>query len=321
MKKVFLFIIFSVLIILNISCEENFSPKTDFVQQYALFCIVNGDTSYQSAFVEKSYDVNGLDPLSYSGNTFVKNAAIKIKYNGADYILRDTSSIINDKEIDFYFTDSLKPDPNKSMSITAVLPDGTTLEGSTVTPKSANLSFQYQEESSDTYIEQKSEGLFFIWHISGNDTTGILFLPELKINYYKVENGLNVYSEKKVPISYFRNGDEYLPNYPIVTSANTLNFEMDAINRAMNEISQGDPDKSKYYIIDADFDLLLLDNNLAPYYLTIQTFLDGFTVILDQLDYSNIDGGYGVIGSFFKREHHLTFSRDYVTGFGYRLAN
>ncbi len=321
MKKVFLFITLSVLISLNLSCEENFSPKTDFVQQYALFCIVDGDTSYQYAVIEKSYDVNGLDPLSYGGNAFVKNAAIKIDYDGVEYILRDTSAVINNKEFDFYFTDSLKPDPNKTISINAVLPDGTNLNGSTITPRSGNLSFQYQEENSDTYIEQKNEGLFFIWHISGNDTTGILYLPELKINYYKVENGINVYYEKKVPISYFRNGDQYLPNYPIVTSGNSLNFEMDAINRAMNEISQDEPDKSKFNIIDADFDLLLLDNNLAPYYLTIQTFLDGFTVILDQQDYSNIDGGYGVIGSFFKREHHLSFSRDYVTGFGYRLAN
>ena len=320
MKKV-LFMTIPALIILNLSCEENFSPKTDFVQQYALFCIINGDTSYQYAFIEKSYDLDGLDPLLYSGNTFVKNAAIKINYNGSDYILRDTSSIINNKEFDFYFTDSLKPDANKTININAVLPDGTNLNGSTVTPKSGNLSFQYQDESSDTYIEQKNEGLFFIWQISGDDTTGILYLPELKINYYKIEDGVNVYYEKKVPISYFQNGDQYLPNYPIVTSENSINFEMDAVNRAMSEISQDDPDKSKYNIIDADFDLLLLDDNLAPYYLTIQTFLDGFTVILDQQDYSNIDGGYGVIGSFIKREHHLSFSRNYVIGFGYRLAN
>jgi hypothetical protein len=321
MRKFVLSMIVFLLVFISFSCEENFSPKTEFIQQYALFCIVSGDTSYQYAFIEKSYNVQGLDPSGYNSNTFVKNAEIKIKYNNVEYILKDSSSLINGKEFDFYFTDSLKPDPNKLMEISAILEDGKTLTGSTITPKSGNLSFQYEDITSDTYIEQKNEGLFFIWHISGTDTTGILYLPKLEINYYKMENGTNVYHQKEVPVSYFRNGDQFLPNYPIVTSDMTLTYEMDAINRAMNEISEGDPDKSAYTIIDANFELLLLDNNLAPYYLTIQTFLDGFTVILDQQDYSNIDGGFGVFGSFFKRVLHLSLSRNYVLGFGYRLAN
>lgn len=310
-----------ILTLISFSCEENFSPKTDFVQQYALFCIVSGDTTYQSAFIEKSYNVDGLDPSVYDGNPFVEGADVGIEYEGMEYLMSDSTMQIGDNEFQFYYTDDLKPDAGKEMKIRAELPDGTILTGSTITPKSGNLSFQYQNVSSDTYIEQKSEGLFFIWHISGNDTTGILYLPGLVINYYKKESGINVLHHKEVPLSYFRNGDQYLPDYPIVTSDNTLNYEMDAVNRAMNEISQGDPDKFNYTIIDAEFQLLLLDDNLAPYYLTIQTFLDGFTVILDQQDYSNIDGGFGVFGSFFKRVLHLSFSQDYVIGFGYRLAN
>lgn len=321
MRKVFLGISLFNIIIISFSCEENFSPKTDFIQQYALFCIIDGDTSYQHAFIEKSYNVEGLDPSAYTGDTFIKNAVVKLKYNNVEYPLRDSISVLNGEEFDFYFTDSLRPEADKAIEISAVLPGGEILTGSTITPKSGNLSFQYGDIGSDTYIEQKNEGLFFIWHIFGEDASGILYLPKLNINYYKMENGVNVGYQKEIPISYFLNNGQYLPNYPIVTSANTLNYEMEAINRAMNDISQGDPDKSNYTIIDADFELLLLDNNLAPYYLTIQTFLDGYTVILDQQDYSNIEGGFGILGSFFKRVHYLSFSRDYVTGFGYRLAN
>jgi hypothetical protein len=321
MKKYFVLAVIITLTFISLSCEEDFSPKTDFVQQYALFCIVDGDTSYQYAFIEKSYNVQGLDPSDYTGNPFVQDAGVTINYDDHEYPLKDSSSIINDKEFDFYYTDSIRPDPGKLMKIKAVLPDGKILTGSTITPKSGNLSFQYQDVRSDTYIEQKDEGLFFIWHVFGEDTTGILYLPKLTVNYFKKENGIDVLYHKEIPISYFRNGDRYLPNFPIVTSDNTLNYQMDAVNRAMNEISGDDPDKLNYTIIDADFELLLLDDNLAPYYLTIQTFLDGFTVILDQQDYSNIDGGYGVFGSFFRRVHHLSFSPDYVNSFGYRIVN
>ncbi len=321
MKKVIIIIAGIILTLISPSCEENFSPKTDFEQQYALFCIVSGDTTYQSAFIEKSFNVEGLDPSVYAGNPFVEDADVRIEYEGGEYLLRDSTLQIGDNEVQFYYTDDLKPDAGKEMKIRAGMPDGTLLTGSTTTPKSGNLSFQYQDISSDTYIEQKNEGLFFFWHISGNDTAGILYLPKLVINYYKMENGVNILHHKEIPVSYFRNGSQYLPDFPIVTPDNTLIYEMDAVNRAMNEISQGDPDKFNYTIIDAEFHLLLLDDNLAPYYLTIQTFLDGFTVILDQQDYSNIDGGFGVFGSFFKRVLHLSFSQDYVTGFGYRFAN
>lgn len=321
MKKYFVLAVIIILPFISLSCDENFSPKTDFIKQYALFCIVDGDTSYQYAFIEKSYNVQGLDPSDYTGNPFVQDAGVTIKYDDHEYSLRDSSSLINNKEFDFYYTDSVRPDPGKMMEIKAVLSDGKILTGTTITPKSGNLSFQYQDVRSDTYIEQKDEGLSFIWHIFGEDTTGILYLPKLVVNYFKKENGIDFLYHKEVPISYFRNGDQYLPNFPIVTSDYYLNYEMDALNRAMSEISYGDSNKFNYTIIDADFELLLLDNNLAPYYLTIQTFLDGFTVILDQQDYSNIDGGFGVFGSFFRRVHHLSFSPDYVNSFGYRIIN
>jgi len=321
MKKCFLCVSLLCLILFSFSCEENFSPKAGFELQYALFCVVEGDTSYQYAEIERSYNVEGLDPSSYNENTFINDADIKIRYNDTDYPLKDSSSIINNKEFNFYYTDSLRPDPGKLLEIRAELSDGSILEGSTVTPKSNNLSFQYENISSDTYIEQKNEGMFFIWHLAGEDTTGILYLPALKINYYKLEEGQSILHHKEIPVSYFRVGDAYLPNYPIVTSDNTLTYEMDAINRAMSEISDGDSVKTNFSIIDANFELLLLDNNLAPYYTTIQTFLDGYTVILDQQDYSNINGGYGVFGSFFKRVLHLSFSSDYVLNFGYRLAH
>jgi hypothetical protein len=321
MKKVIKLIIQFLVVVISFSCEENFSPKTDFVQQYALFCIIDGDTTYQRAIIEKSYNVEGLDPSGYTGNPFIKDADIKLIYNNIEYPLKDSVSVLNGEEFDFYYTDSLKPEPDKVIEISAVLQGGETLTGRTITPKSANLSFQFEDLRSDTYIEQKESGLFFIWHINGENSEGILYLPKLEINYYRLENGINVAHRKEVPLSYFENSGQYLPNYPIVTSENTLNYQMEAINRAMNEISDGDPDKSNYTILDAEFELLLLDNNLAPYYLSIQTFLDGYTVILDQMDYSNIEGGFGILGSFFRRVNHLSFSRDYVMQFGYRLAN
>ena len=89
----------------------------------------------------------------------------------------------------------------------------------------------------------------------------------------------------------------------------------------MQDIAKGDPEKENYFIKNAEFDVIILDDNLAPYYFSIQTFLDGFTVILDQQDYSNIEGGYGVFGSFFKQTHDLIIEPDYIRSYGYKTYN
>lgn len=304
-----------------ISCSEDFNLKYEFEQQYVFNCIINGDTTYQFASISKTFDVEGYDPSVNKKDLTVRDAVINIFYNGNNYLLRDTIVLNTDGSESFiYYTNSLQPESNKTLSIDAAISDGTILKSSTTTPKAGNLTFFPEDVVTDYSIGHNTEGQTLFWEITNPENNNALFLPSLKIIYYKEENGNDIKKEKLVPLYYYNSVDgDVLPFYPIVTEQNQITFDISVLNQAMNEISGDDTSKLSYKIASSLFELYLLDRNLAPYILTSQSFSDGYTVLLDQLDYSNIENGYGVFGSFYKKSLKISFDVNYLESFGYVL--
>ncbi|MBZ0200304.1 MAG: DUF4249 family protein, partial [Ignavibacteriaceae bacterium] len=292
-----------------------------FEQQYALFAVISGDTTYQTVIITKSYDVPGFDPADYNGSPYVSGADVTIKYNDAEYKLKDTllPSTSSEYPSNIYYTNQLMPGAFKVMEIKALLPDGKILSATTTTPKSDNLSFSRKEFNSDTYIENKPEGLYFIWDIIGSENDVTMYLPFLRIYYVIKNNAGETLKNILVPFSYFQSGNDLIPQYPPLSAYKSITYNMDAINGVMDLIGRDIEDKTTIYIKEAYFELLILDEHLAPYYQTVESFLDGFTVLLDQVDYTNINGGRGVFGSFFKRKLRLSFDPEYVHSFSYRI--
>jgi hypothetical protein len=85
----------------------------------------------------------------------------------------------------------------------------------------------------------------------------------------------------------------------------------------MKEISGDDPNKDHYIILTAIIDLLVFDRNLSGYYSSVASISDEFSIRLDEIDFSNIDGGFGVFGSYYKQSFVLFFDKLYVESFGY----
>lgn len=304
-----------------LSCSEDFNLKSEYKQQYVLNCIINGDTTYQFVSLSKTFDVQGYDPSVNEKDLTVRDAVINIFYNGNNYILRDTIVLDTDgSESYIYYTNSLQPESNKTLNLEAEISDGTILKSSTTTPKAGNLTFFPEDVVTDYSIGHNTNGQTIFWEITNSENNDALFLPNLKIIYYKEENGNDVKKEKIVPLYYYNSIDgEVLPFYPIVTESNHITFDITVLNQALNELSSGDSLKANYKIDAALFELYILDRNLAPYILTSQSFLDGYTVLLDQLDFTNIEGGYGVFGSFFKKNLKISFDVNYLESFGYVL--
>lgn len=303
------------------SCSEDFNLKSEFKQQYVLNCIINGDTTYQFASISRTFDVEGYDPSVNENDLTVKDAVVNILYNGSDYLLQDTIvSNTDGSESFFYYTNSLQLESNRTLSIEAAISDGTILKSSTTTPKAGNLTFFPEHVITDYSIGHNTIGQTIFWEITNPENNLALFLPSLKIIYYKKESGIDIKKEKMVPLYYYNSIDgEVLPFYPIVTELNQITFDITVLNQALNEISGDDTIKANYKIDAALFELYILDRNLAPYILTSQSFTDGYTVLLDQLDFTNIIGGYGVFGSFFKKNLKISFDVDYLESFGYVL--
>ena len=76
MKKLKI-LLFTFIVIIHFSCEENFSPIGDFEEKYTLNCIIRGDNRFQTATLTKTYFGDGKDAYSNTEDPAVKDAIIK----------------------------------------------------------------------------------------------------------------------------------------------------------------------------------------------------------------------------------------------------
>lgn len=321
MKKIVYSILLTGFLFIS-GCDESFDPKTDFEQEYIVNGIIRCDTTYQVIYIQTNYSPDGFDPLSFESNTFISGASVSITYDDSVYQFTETTFEIENNErisgsAPCYIIDNLSPDVGELLRLDIVLPDGTILHAETTTPKYTRLRFN---KNSDAFIPAGDGFLDIEWEITDGDKYRQVYLPEVKIAYYKIEGENKVYNEKTIPLNYIDRRGEIVPNYPLPNNKSHLSFEMEAIDKTMELISEGDPDKKNYIVLGVVFQILLLDNNLVPYYMSTETFLGGYSVILDQLDYSNVEGGGGIFASYFTdRTFFIRMDNLYIKQFGYSV--
>ncbi|MCX7875054.1 MAG: DUF4249 family protein [Melioribacteraceae bacterium] len=323
MKNIFLLInIF--LIFLSISCDDNVNPKANFKEEYVLNCVLKADTNYQIATISKSYDVDGYDPNSNKIDPFIKGATIKVYYRDSIFTFKDTSTQRSadskyNTPINFYYIKKLKPSSYSQLKIEALLPNGKILTAST---ESFFLNTLYFSKTVDTYPPINANKIIFSWDkISGDKfESTIYFAPELAIVYSKFENGNWNKYYKKVPIRYLENSPDKPPIYPeISVGKNSVSFDTLAFGVALREISKDITQRKNYKIENALFRLLILDKNLAAYYSLQKTFLDEFSVRINQPDFTNIKGGLGIFGIYAIKQINIPIESSYILKFGYSL--
>ena len=316
MKKLKLLLLLPLPLLIIAACEENFSPKGDYRDKYVLNCILRSDTSFQVATVSGSYDVEGYNPLDNSTDPFIKGADIRIWYGDNVYVMKD--SIIErgadtryDTPLTFYYVKNLKIVQDSELEIEALLPNGRRLKSHTKVPYAPQL----DQSASDFIIPAPGKDVVSIKWTSKEQN--LIFAPNIFIVYFKSgANGKQRFI-KKVPLNYFDREGNILPNYPQPSNNRALEVELSALRRAMEELSEGDLDKRSYSIVTLVIDVLTYDNNLSRYFASSAQILDQFSIRLDELDYTNIEGGFGIFGAFIKKRFIIRFDEEYIGSFGY----
>jgi hypothetical protein len=311
MKNVLFVITITMTSLLVSSCEESFSPKADFQEKYILYCIINIDSSKQTATLLKSYDVDGFNPYLNTESSFVSDAEIMIRQKDQVFFMMDTSAVIEGvsryrSPIDFYYLENFSTLINDSIEIVATLPTGKKLYGIAKAPD--RITF---DGTSDRILPPAEKNLFtFLWD---GPTSSRWYLP--KLQFYYTLNGVT--KTKEIPITYKLENGIWNPVYPAISNTNYVNFTVAALDSVFKEISEGDPNKSDYKILGAKLSLLVFNESLSNYYSTTNGFLDDFTIILDESDYTNIDGGLGIFGIYRQQQTGAVFTEAYIQSFGY----
>ena len=291
---------------LNISCNEDFNPYGEFKKEYALVCILRDDTTHQVGVISCSYAPNQQGET----NVFLEGADMRVWVGDSVYIFKDTTiNYSNNNTINpqtYYYNNNFQILPSRNLEVEVLLQNGKRLKSISKSPDAV----RFLRESNITVPTINSNLVKVYWDNTG---TGFYYLPKLEIKY--LYNG-EVYF-REVPLRYENN----MPIFPLSNNRKSVIYNLDAISKTLEQISENNPEKNSYSIYQSlIFSVIVFDKEVSKYLSsTAQSKID-ITITLNFPDYSNINGGLGIFGSQLKGNYNtLFFVEEYITEFGYKI--
>jgi hypothetical protein len=315
MKKILLINAAILLFLILTSCDESINPNAPFRERYSLNGIIKSDTSFQVITLTHSYQPEDNNPLSYVEDPAITEAEVNVYYDNKLYRMRDTSIIRSDTThyktpLHFYYNSELKPGPNKTIEIDALLPNGILLQSVSTTPDVNSIGFF--DYNSDKLIPPAAGSQSSVyWKFIPN----ILYDFKLFLKY-QVRGNSEIY-KKEVPIFYSNENNSLVPVYPIPTNEPKVTLDVETLTEFLDNLPEPGKTKKDYLILGIDIDVIVYDEYLSNYYYSVRQGTDGFTVKLDAPDYSNVKGGFGIFGSYVKAYYDLRIRADYLSTIGF----
>lgn len=319
MKYLKLHGILILIVLLVISCEDEFVLENDFREGFVLNCIIDANSSYNIATISRTYKERDDYPMQNYSDRFVKNADIYIKRGSTEFKLKDSLVTVQvgdnqSADISFYYTSQLTNTLSSFLSLVAILPNGDTLTSQTRVP--SRITIVQSRTAKLVPPDDNSDSFDVTWKENDNETENLYYDPRLRIVYYKLEDDEYVRYTEEVPIQYNSINGLRTPQYIKPSYSRIINYSMNIFDEIMKSISGGNEDKSNFFIEHAEIDVYTYDEYLTSYYIGTH-LLEPYSVRLDEIDYSNVEGGFGIFGSFDKIEHKLAIDPRYIKSFGY----
>lgn len=312
-------ILLAVSVLFFYSCDEDFNPYAEYEESYALTCILKGDSAFQVATLSHSYSPGEFNPGNGAADPSIIGADIRIWYDDSVYVFKDSSITRTDTSryntpFRFYYNNLFKVRTKQSIEIEVLLQNGRRLKARSTTP--GEISFQ--EESTVLVPPVNINIVQFYW---AQLSEGTFYSSKFELRYLQLINGEHVEKIKEIPIRYIQRGDEFEAVFPDPDNGSTIVYNMDAVTRALNEISDGDANKQNYSVYEFPvFDLIAFDLPSSRYVSSTGQSFDDLTVSVNISDYTNIEGGLGIFGSYTRKNYdRVRFYKDYIESFGYNF--
>lgn len=304
-----------------ISCEDELNPFGEVKDKYVVNLILRGDTTYQAATLLKSFAVEGFDPYANKEDQTVKGADIRVWQGDSVYVFKEitTDSLDNSRyqgSSTIYVNDKFRMDEKSAdIEVEVLLPFGKRLKAFSKTPPPVDFDVQ-NSTATITGLEDK---ISMYWTGVGGE---VYYQSRLVIRYFKESENRSVSHKIIVPIRYEQK-DGTLTAIHEKPSTNIAFFKQrNIIDQTMELIAEpGVLNKLEYAVDAAYFEILSLDKPLSNYYISTNSELDGFSIRVDGTDFTNIDGGFGIFGSYRFQEKRIKIFREYIESFGYQAAN
>ncbi len=306
--------LFTLLIVLiTVSCENNVSPTEQYKEKYIFYSILNSDADKQFAMIVKS------SGSMSEGSQYVKGAEISMYWDNSAAFFRDSVFTYFGKEIldpaqSTYYIRNFNFPLNKKIEIEVLLPNGKRLLSETTTPDTAS----FPKNFNPIIPVEESNLITFTWV---PEDKNLYVVPKLTFVYYRKINGVfTLQGELEVPITYYERNTVFTPIYPLPQKQTAITYEKAALTRKIASISKGEPNSNDFAVgVFAKFSLQIYDRNLSSYFSSTNQQVGGYQVSLEQSEFTNIKGGFGLFGSYVTQVKKMILDEDYLKQFGYSI--
>jgi hypothetical protein len=307
-RKVIYLILYITAIFL-VSCDDEITYNSEFEEEAVLYCIIDAEQEEQYAVVKKSFE-----DQSDTQNNYIRNAEVELSSSNQSVVLLSGEGDGINLPEHYYYTDNFKPSAGSNLSIKAILPNGKELSSELVLPQFSLFFFELDE----VYIplEESTSDYKVNWNIKYK-SDDIAFLAVMYIDYTIISDGTEIPMRVEIPVDYESDNDKSVPLYSAVTNNTFQYFKQSAVHKTLQLLSEDDVSKANYRIIGGTVELYILEENLATYFGSTETFKNTYSVKLYETIVSNIEGGKGIFGAYIKKILPVNISKSYIRSLGY----
>lgn len=298
------------------ACNDDVNQFIDAEEDYRIFMILEAGNYLQTGVVSSTYFGNGFDPTYNYENPFVEGVILRLFFSDTVKIFNQGKifSTLSNSERDtipVYLNRDCFIKPDEVVEMEAIIGSNRITRSYVHVPDT----IKFNNDFTDRIIPVIGKQSISVSWLPDNQD--IIFLPKLKIWYIK--KGVGEFY-KTVPIEYKQIEDTLRAVFPEASSMNFYTYSLNVIERAMHEISEGDPEKSDYIIMRAYWEISSLDENLSAFYSANNDQGSSYDVTLNRTRFNNINGAKGVFGAFTVSEINVRINNDFITSFGYTVG-
>jgi hypothetical protein len=284
-------IIFSVLIF-GVGCNEPFSPKGPFQQRFVAYSVLNAQSDTQFVRLYLNYNPPGFDPHAVTTEKYDTSAQLTISSVNRSFNFHDTLLAAS---LHTFVNQSFRPQPG-TVYVLNVSSQFGTITATTAMPARGTLSLPNPSTLifASTFPDKNVE----VDATLGPETRGFLVRFLL---VYSIASDSAFVGETEIPMSYIQSTTGVSsPVFPQLQRTFTPNpiVTFPVNNYLQTIVGLTDQFKTKIILKQVKFFLVQVDEGLYNYYNVVSGFQDPYSIRTDKPDYTNIQNGFGVFGSF-----------------------
>ena len=267
-------------------CENSFTPKQDYTERLAVFCVLNPSQSAQIVRIESTYDAAGTDPSSPLGRRAIDSAVVRISTDKRSYIFRDTLiDAGGGAQKRVWISTDLVPVEGTQYRLTVQVPGANQVSASVQVPSKPYLVLDPPSIGS---------GRLGVTLRAGAISTmappkGFLFRLFLEGEVF-IGGGKSLL-RREVPLRIEAATNDTL--YPVPGRDALVSFSSDIIASLKSRME----DREGAFNIKVLGFGYSLDTFIYSYFQTVRGFDDPVSVRQDRPDVTNVSGGVGIFGA------------------------